>query len=125
MQNFRCCRRDMKSTEYVQGGNAQWRSREVTHHQCTHCGKIKLSKDHIDKTGEPFRRDIVVHELAVAEWIDIYPELTLKCREEYPDKSSINFGKTFVKELKDGTKRVQHAAYSMTTGKLREKWEPV
>jgi hypothetical protein len=106
----------MEKREYLQSPDKHWTYKEVCHFECTHCGKVKLSKYFIDTKGESFIRDIVVHEIAVEEWLNIYPELREKLEDSHIQKDLTVYGET--KQDKDGN--YTHTSKFLQTDKKRD-----
>lgn len=106
----------MHKRVFLQAPDKHWKYREVAYFECSHCGKVKLSKYNLDSKGEPFIRDIVVHELALEEWLNIYPELREKHEEAFKQKDLTVYGET--KQDKDGN--YTHTSKFLQTDKKRD-----
>ena len=98
-------------------------SMEIIHYECSHCLKIKLHKNWIDKTGKKDFRNIVQNEIALPEWESIKADCKEAFEDQYPQKDNWIYGKTTEKQLKDGTIKITHSRIYFNSGRVRENIE--
>ena len=115
MSDFRCHRQSMRETRYIQTASKEFPSRKVRKYECVVCGSMKLRKDHVDARGKKFTRDIVVHEIAFPEWLEIQFECTEEHQESFKQKNLDVYGET--KQNEDGT--YEHVSKYMETDRKR------